>query len=81
MCHHSWSHSLTLLSTFLGRRIPLRSWLWYLQEKKLNSYRRTMATMTTMTMIMIMRKKKKTTRLKKKKATRMKTKMLRTTLP
>jgi hypothetical protein len=55
----------------------LRSWSWYLWEKslskqrqKLNSYHRmtTMTTrMTTMTMTMIMRKKKnKTTRLKKK---------------
>jgi hypothetical protein len=85
MCHLSWSRSLTLLSTFLRRRIPLRLWSWYLFEKKLrkqqknlNSCHRTMAT-TTMTMIM--RKKKKTMRLNKKKATTMKTKMLRTILP
>jgi hypothetical protein len=87
MCHLSRSHSLTLLSTFLWRRIPLRSWSWYLQEKKLgkkqkklNYYNRTMATTTTMMMTMIMRKKKKTTRLKNKKATMEKMKMMRTIL-
>jgi hypothetical protein len=26
MCHFSQSHNPTLLSTFLRRRIPLRSW-------------------------------------------------------
>jgi hypothetical protein len=87
MCHLSWSRSLTLLNTFLKRRIPLRLWSWYLQEKKLrkrwkklNSYRRTMATMTTTTMTTIMRKKKKTTRLRKMKATMETMKMMRTTL-
>jgi hypothetical protein len=87
MCHLSRSHNPTLLNTFLRRRIPLRTWLWYLrenmlskQQKKLNSCRRKMATTTTMTMTMIMRRKKKTTRLKKK-TTRVKTKMMRTTLP
>jgi hypothetical protein len=59
----------------------LRSWSWYLREKKLrkgwkklNSCRRTMATMTTMIM------RKKTMRLKKKKATMEKMEMMRTTL-
>jgi hypothetical protein len=85
MYHLSQSRSPTLLR----RRIPLRSWSWYLwkkklkkQWKKLNSCHRTMSMMTTTTTTTIMRKKKKTTRLKKKKkATRMKTKMMRTTLP
>jgi hypothetical protein len=58
---------------------------WYLREKKLrkehkklNNYRRTMATTMTTTMIMIMRKTK-TTRLKKN-ARMEKMKMMRTTL-
>jgi hypothetical protein len=81
---------------FLRRRIPLRLWSWYLQEKtprkqwqKLNSCHKTMATTTTITtrtmtttMMMITRKKKKkTARLKKKKATRLKMKTMRITLP
>jgi hypothetical protein len=48
---------MTLLNTFLRRRIPLRSWSWYLWEKifrkqqqMLSSYCRTTTTMTTMTM-------------------------------
>jgi hypothetical protein len=76
---------MTLLTTFLRRRIPLRSWSWYLWEKtlrkwrqKLNSCHRAMATMMTMTTIM---RKKKTTRLKKKKAMRLKMKTMRVTLP
>jgi hypothetical protein len=89
MCHLSWSHSPTLLSTSLRRRIPLRSWSWYPREKKLNNCRRTMAIMMTTTTTTIMRKKKKTTRLRnkkkatrlrKKKATMEKMKMMRTTL-
>jgi hypothetical protein len=73
MCHLMQSHSPTLHSMFL-KRTPSRSWSCYQQEKtlrKLNSYRRT----TTM----IMRKKKRTTR-KKKKATRLKAKMMKTTI-
>jgi hypothetical protein len=81
MCHLSRSYNLTLLNTFLRRRIPLRLWSWYLREKKLNSSHRTMSTTTTMTTTTIMRKKKMTTRLKKMKTTRMKTKMMRNTLP
>jgi hypothetical protein len=76
MCHLNQSRSPTLLSMFLRRRIPLRSWSWYQQEKtlrKLNNYHKTI----TMTTIM---RKKKTTRLKKKKATMEKMKMMRTTL-
>jgi hypothetical protein len=49
----------------------LRSWSWYQQEKthkKLNSYCKMTTTMMTMRMMM-------------KKAMRMKTKMMRTTLP
>jgi hypothetical protein len=59
------SYNPTLLSMFLRRRTPSRSWSWYLREKtckKLNSYRR----MTTMTTIMRRRKKKRATRLKAK---------------
>jgi hypothetical protein len=65
MCHLSQSHNPTLLSTFLRRRIPLRSWSRYLWEKtlmKLNSCHR----MTTMTMTMRMMKKKRAMRLKAK---------------
>jgi hypothetical protein len=90
MCHLSWNHSPTLLNTSLRRRIPLRSWSWYLREKKLNNCRRTMAIMMTTTTTTIMRKKKKKTtrlrkkkkamRLRKKKATMEKMKMMRTTL-
>jgi hypothetical protein len=61
---------------FLRGRTPLRLWSRYRQEKtrkKLNSYRRT----TTTTMIM---GRKKTTR-KKKRTTRLKVKMMKTTLP
>jgi hypothetical protein len=63
---------LTLLSTFLRKRIPLRSYSRYLREKtlkKLNSYRRMTTTMMTM------RKMKK-----KKRAMRLKAKMMKTTL-
>jgi hypothetical protein len=62
MCHLSRSRSPTLLSTFLRRRIPLKSWSRCLREKarkKLNSCRRTTTTTTTMRM-----KKKTATRLK-----------------
>jgi hypothetical protein len=62
----------------------LRSWSWYLREKKLrkqwkklNSCHKTMATMTTTTTIMEW--KKKTMRLKKN-AMMEKMKMMRTTL-
>jgi hypothetical protein len=65
MYHLGRSRNLTLLSMFHRRRIHLRSWLWYLrekklkkQQKKLNSCHRTMATMTTTATTMIMRKKK-----------------------
>jgi hypothetical protein len=67
MCHLNQSHSPTLLSMFLRRRTPSRSWSWYQQEKtlrKLNSHRRIMT--------MIMRRKKK--------AIRLKAKMMKTTL-
>jgi hypothetical protein len=62
---------------FLRGRTPSRLWSRYRQEKthkKVNSYRRT----TTTTMIM---GRKKTTRKKKKMATRLKAKMMKTTLP
>jgi hypothetical protein len=71
MYHLSQSRSPTLLSTFLKRRCPSRSWSQYLREKthkKHNSYRRTMTMTTTKRMK------------KKKKATRMKVKMMKTTL-
>jgi hypothetical protein len=76
MYHLCQSRSLTPLSMFLRGRTPLRLWSRYRQEKtrkKLNSYRRTMTT----TMIM---GRKKTTR-KKKRTTRLKVKMMKTTLP
>jgi hypothetical protein len=38
MCHFSQSHSPTLLSTFLRRRIHLRSWSQYLREKTCQSH-------------------------------------------
>jgi hypothetical protein len=78
MYHLSQSHNPTLLSTFLRRRTPLRSWSWYLREKtqkKLSCCHR-MMTMTT-----IMRRKKQTTRKKKKRAIRLNAKMMTTTLP
>jgi hypothetical protein len=70
MCHPSRSCSMSLLSTFLRRRIASRSWSQYMWEKafkKLNIYHRRMT--TTMTM-----------RMKKKKAMRLKVKMMKTTL-
>jgi hypothetical protein len=50
------------------------------QRKKLNNFYRIMVTVITTTMTMI-KKNKKTMRLKEKKAVRMKIKMMRTTLP
>jgi hypothetical protein len=38
MCHFSQSHNPTLLSTFLRRRIHLRSWSQYLREKTCQSH-------------------------------------------
>jgi hypothetical protein len=70
MYHLSQSHSSTLLSTFLRRRTPSRLCSWYLWEKtcrKIDSYRR-MKTMTA------------TIRMKNKKATRLKAKMMKSTL-
>jgi hypothetical protein len=75
MCHLSQSRNATLLSMFIWRRTPSRSWSWYLREKalrKLNSFRRRT--------IMIMGRKKKITRRKKKMATKLKAKMMKTTL-
>jgi hypothetical protein len=66
---------MTLLSMFLRKRSPSRSWSQFLWEKtlrkqqqKLNNYRRTMATtrMTTTITMTIVRRKKKTMRLKKR---------------
>jgi hypothetical protein len=62
---------------FLRGRTHSRLWSRYWQEKthkKRNSYRRT----TTMTTTM---RRKKTTRKKKKRETRLKAKMMKTTLP
>jgi hypothetical protein len=67
----------TLRSTFLRGRTPSRLWSryrWEKTRKKLNSC------CGMMTTIMIMRRKKKTTRKKKKMATRLKVKMMKTTL-
>jgi hypothetical protein len=77
MYHLRQSHSLTPLSTFLRGRTPSRLWSRYRQEKahkKLNSFCRTTTT------IMIMGRKK-TMRKKKKWATRLRAKMMKTTLP
>jgi hypothetical protein len=66
------SHNPTPLSTFLRGRTPSRLWSWYQQEKthkKLNNCGR----MTTTTMTM--------RRKKEKRATRLKAKMMKTTLP
>jgi hypothetical protein len=76
MYHLHQSHSPTPLSTFLRGRTPLRLWSWYRQEKthkKLNCCRK----MTTMTTII---GRKKTMRKKKNRATRLKAKMMKTTL-
>jgi hypothetical protein len=75
MCHLRQSPCPTPLSTFLRGRTPSRLWSWYWQEKthkKLNSYHKMTTTTTTM-------RRKKTMR--KKWATRLKAKMINTTLP
>jgi hypothetical protein len=77
MYHLRQSCNPTLLSMFLRGRTPLISWSWYRQEKthkKLSSYHKTM------TMTMIMWRKRETTRKNKKRATRMKVKMMKGTL-
>jgi hypothetical protein len=77
MYHHCQSHNPTLLSTFLRGWTPSRSWSryrWKKTRKKINSCYRTMTTTT------IMSRKKKTMRKKKKRATRLKAKMMKTTL-
>jgi hypothetical protein len=77
MYHLYQSHSPTLLSMFLRGRTPSRSWSQYQWEKthkKLNSCLRMMTTTT------VKRRKKKTMTKKKKRATRLKAKMMKTTL-
>jgi hypothetical protein len=75
MCHSRQSCSLTPLSTFLRGRTLLRLWSRYQQEKtrrKLNNYHKMATTM------MAMRRKRM--RKKKKRATKLKLKMMRSTL-
>jgi hypothetical protein len=77
MYHPHQSLSLTPLSTFLRGRTPSRLWSRYRQEKTCKKLNRCHRTTTTTT---IMGRKKTMRRRKKKRATRLKAKMMKTTL-
>jgi hypothetical protein len=57
MCHLSRSCNPTLLSTFLMRRIPSRSWSWYLWDKTLRKLNSCCKMTTTVTIMRMMKKK------------------------
>jgi hypothetical protein len=77
MYHPHQSLNLTPLSTFLRGRTPSRLWSRYRQEKTCKKLNRCHRTTTTTT---IMGRKKTMRRRKKKRATRLKAKMMKTTL-